>query len=259
MTEKGSLVWEDGEQYFKINNRGEIVPNKLIWVPNERGMYEKVIGWEPKEMNNVYEKNGYFFPNGSYAIRIGCDPFKYDKTKDNRKSDCAAYAFQAEDLLDKENPYNEMFVMNYVNRASTTDMQYNDVLKMAWYCGCQILFERNVDGWKKYLQTEKCSGFYMWLPNEVEPGVYTDGQGNTVQMICDFTEAYIEKSIKKVYFESLLSQKRGWLGFAVEDTQKSDDTMAAGFAFIAWKSKKYTLPRDSKKNVESIMPYNKAI
>jgi hypothetical protein len=260
LVEKGNLVWEDGDKYYKQDKDGNITVNKLIWTPHEKGKYEKVKGWMPKEINNVFNSNGFFVPNGNYAVRIGCDPFKYDKTKDSRKSDCAAYAYQTEDGLDKDSPYNDMFVMRYVDRAPSTDIQYDHVLKLAWFCGCQILFERNVDGWKKYFQVEKCSGFLMWLPNEVEPGIYTDGKGNTVQMICDYTEAYINKNIKKVYFPSLISQKSGWLGFAVDDTQKSDEAMSSGFALIAAKSKKYIIPNsDNIRNIEEIMPYRKAI
>jgi hypothetical protein len=258
LVERGNLVWENGHRYYKQDEDGNIEPSKLIWTPNENGKYEKVVGWFPKEMNNVYESNGNFIPNGNYAVRIGCDPFKYDKTKDNRRSNCVAYAYQMEEGLDKGSEYSEMFVMRYADRPPTTDIQYDHILKMAWFCGCQVLFERNVDGWKKYFQVERCAGFYMWLPKEVEPGIYSDGKGNTVQMICDFTESYINKSCKKVYFPELLGLKSGWLGFAVEDTQKSDDAMASGFAMIAAKAKKYALPQSIYKGVETIMPMFKA-
>lgn len=259
LVERGNLVWKDGHRYYKEieDNSGNksIELSKLIWVANPNGKYEKVIGWLPKEMNNVYERNGYFVPNGNYAVRIGCDPFKYDKTKDARRSDCAAFVYQTEDGLDKDSPYNDMFVMRYVDRAATTDIQYEHVLKMAWFCGSQVLFERNVDGWKKYFQVEKCSQFLMWLPDEIEPGIYTDGKGNTIQMICDFTESYIEKDVKKVYFPSLI---QGWLQFAVEDTQKFDEPMSAGFTLIAAKSKKYQLKTSNTQNIENVMPYRKA-
>lgn len=261
LIEKGDLKWKEGDKYWieKELNSGEkiIIPNKLIWTPNPNGKYEKVRGWMPKENNNVYERNGYFFPNGSYDIRIGCDPFKYDKTKDKRRSDCSAYAYQMPDLMDELNEHNEMFTMRYVERAKTTDMQYDYVLKMAWFCGCQILFERNVDGWIKYFQVEKCSGFLMWLPGELMPGIYTDGQGNTVQTLCDYTEAYIQKHIKKVYFKSLIAEKSGWLGFRVEDTQKFDEPMSAGVALIAAKNKKVLKSTEGRSNVEDIMPYSK--
>lgn len=260
--ERGNLVWENGDKYYKEtelpNGQKDIKISKLIWVINSHGKYEKIIGWLPKEVNNIYERNGYFFPNGNYAVRIGCDPFKYDKTKDARRSDCAAYVYQTEDGLDLNSPYNDMFVMRYVDRASTTDIQYDHVLKMAWFCGSQVLFERNVNGWKKYFEVEKCAGFLMWLPNEVEPGIYTDGKGTVVQMICDYTESYIEKDIGKVYFKSLMEDETGWLGFEVENTQKYDNVMAAGFALIAAKSKKYIKQVERQQNIEEIFPYNKA-
>ena len=261
--ERGNLVWENNDEYYKevVHGNGvrEMKPSKLMWVANPNGMYEKVVGWMPKEANNVFQRAGSFSPNGNYAIRIGCDPFKYDKTKDNRKSNCAAYAYQIEDLLDESSPYNDMFVLRYVDRAATTDIQYQYVLKMAWFCGCQVLFERNVNGWKKFFEEKLCSGFLMWMPGEVEPGIYSDGKGKTIQQICDFTEAYIEKNINKVYFPQLLGDKSGWLGFEVSDTQKYDDAMAAGFALIAAKSKRYYKPQESTQKIESIMPYRKAI
>lgn len=265
MLERGNLVWENGNKYYSEivhpNGEIEIKLSKLLWVQNDNGKYEKVKGWMPKEMNNVYNKNGYFFPNGNYAIRIGCDPFKYDKTKDSRKSNCATYAYQMEDLLEPDSPYNDMFVMRYADRASTTDMQYDHVLKMAWFCGCQALIERNIgESPKKYFQKEKCSGFVMWLPKEVEFGIYTDGKGNTVQMICDFTESYIEKNIQKVYFPELIGVESGWLGFEVADTQKYDDAMSSGFTFIASKVKRYNrTDLNETRTLEDIMPYRKAV
>ncbi len=259
-TEMGDLIWDNGHRYYKEtewNGEKNIEVGRLKWVANTNGKYEKIIGWMPKEMNNVHELNGFFVPNGNFAIRIGCDPFKYDKTKSNRRSNCAAYAYQMEDFLDPESPYNDTFVMRYVGRPSTTDEQYDDVLKMAWFCGCQVLFERNVDGWKKYLQVEKCGKFAMWLPNEVEPGVYADGSGKVTQMLCDYTEAYIDKHIEKVYFKSLIGEKSGWLGFSVEDTERFDDAMAAGYALIAARTKRY-LKQDNSKSIENYIPYHKA-
>ena len=262
--ERGNLVWENGDEFYKEvvhpNGVREIKINKLQWIANPNGVYEKVAGWMPKEMNNVYQRAGYFAPNGNYAVRIGCDPFKYDKTKDSRKSNCAAYAYQMEDLENENNPHNEMFVMKYVDRAATTDIQYQYVLKMAWFCGCQVLFERNVNGWKKYFEDKLCANFLMWLPGEVEPGIYSGGGGaKTVQQICDYTEAYIEKNVNKVYFPSLLGEQSGWLGFEVDNTQKYDDAMAAGFALIAAKTKRYYKPQETRKSIESIMPYGKAV
>lgn len=263
MTERGNLVWEGGDKFYRQKEREdgtiELELNRLIWVANENGKYEKVIGWYPKVPNDVYEKNGFFVPNSNHSIRIGADPFKYDKTKDNRKSNCAAYAYQMRDHVNKNYPYSDMFVMRYVDRPSTTDLANDYVLRMAWYCGCKILFERNVNHWKPYFAAQKCSGFLMWLADEVEPGIYTDGKGGIVQTICDYTESYIEKDVSKVYFKDLLGEKAGWLGFEVSDTQKYDDAMAAGFALIAAKEKRYIKTEDNTRNIEDILPYRKAV
>ena len=262
MIERGNLVWETGDKFYKQIEMSDgtihTELSKLKWVKDDNGKYEKVKGWIPKEENNVYGKNGFFIPNGNYAIRIGADPFKYDKTKENRKSNCAAYAYQMPDYINKDYEFNDTFVMRYVDRPSTTDLANEYVLRMAWYCGCKVLFERNVNHWKSYFASQKCSGFLMWLSGEVEPGIYTDGKGGVVQTICDYTESYIEKDIQKVYFKELLGDKSGWLGFEVGDTQRYDDAMGAGFALIAAKEKRQA-ETIKKHNIDNIMPYRQAI
>lgn len=263
MTEYGDLIWENGHPYYKEIKRdnGEIdfEISKLKWIPNKDGAFEKVKGWMPKEANNVYEKNGYFFPNGNYAVRIGGDPFKYDKTKHNRRSNLAAYAFQTEDLLSADDPYNDMFVMRCVKRPPTTDQANELVLKMCWWCGCQVLFERNVDHWKRFFRDAKCSGFLAWMPGEVEPGMYADGSGKTIQLICDLTEAYIDKYIHKVYFKGLIGEEAGWLGLMIEDTEKSDEAMGGGYALVNARLKKYIKRENEKQNIENVLPYRQAI
>jgi hypothetical protein len=129
---------------------------------------------------------------------------------------------------------------------------------MAWFCGAQVLFERNVNHWKSFFAIKKCSGFLMWIPGEVEPGIYTDGKGNVVQTICDYTEAYIEKNVQKVFFKDLLGDKAGWMGFEVDNTQKYDDAMSSGFSFIASKQKRYA-PQLEKRSIEDIIPFRKAV
>lgn len=265
MTERGNLVWEDGHEYYKEitlpNGEKDIKISKLLWVANYNGEYEKVKGWMPKEMNNISIRNGNFRPNGNYSMRIGCDPFKYDKTKSSKKSDGVAYGFQMEDELDKENEFNNMFTICWAGRPSTTSIQYDRILKMAWWCGCQVLFERNVYEWKLYFNNKKCGGFLMWLPNEVEPGIFTGGnaENGTVQVIADQINTYIDSSIKKVYFKNLMEEKSGWLGLRVEETQEFDHAMASGITLIAAKQKKYSIDNKNVLDINNVMPIREAI
>jgi hypothetical protein len=136
-----------------------------------------------------------------------------------------------------------------------------DILKMAWWCGGQVLFERNVNHWKEHFSQWQCNGFLMWLPGEVEPGVFTGGSGQNglVQTICNYTEAYINEFYRNVYFKWLIDKPYGWLGFKVEDTQKFDGPMAAGITLLAVKGKRYAIPNQQVRSIESIMPMYKAV
>lgn len=262
LTERGNLEWFGGYELTiekKVGDSSVKVPNKIIWVPSENGRFEKVKGWWPKDSNKVVENNGKFIPNNNFANRIGCDPFKFDKTKDKRRSDCVAYNYQLQDHLYLEDEYNDMFTLEYAYRAETTREANADILKMAWLCGCQILFERNVNHWKDYFKEMNCEAFLMYLPGEVEPGVYTDGKGTVVQLICNYTSAYIKEFIKKVFFKKLIRKDCGWLGFKVEETQVFDRPMAAGITLIAVKGKRYSKPIVHTRNIEDILPYRKAM
>lgn len=262
-TERGNLVWKDGFEFERpvVKDNGEIeyVLNDIEWESSPNGRYEKVKGWWPKEPNSVYKNNGKYLPNNNYANRVGCDPFKYDKTKDKRRSRCAAYNYQIADPLYPNDVYNDMLTIGYVFRASGTKESNMDILKLVWLCGCQVLFERNVNHWKRDFTDWNCEGFLMWLPGEVEPGIVTDGKGTVTQLVCNYTESYINQHIKKVFFKTLMRKTTGWLDFKVEDTEKFDEPMGAGFTLIAVKGKKYSRPNQQGRSIESILPYNKAV
>jgi hypothetical protein len=261
LTEFGNLEWVGGFEFLiekEINGHKQLVPNELYWVPNPNGNFERLKDWEPREANKVYENNGKYLPNNNHAIRIGCDPFKYDKTKNKKRSKCSAFAFQIGDPIYPDSKYDNRPVLKYSKRPEGTQLANYEILKMAWWCGCQVLFERNVNHWKKHFTDWDCDGFLMWMPGEIEPGIYTDGKGTVVQTICNYTETYINADINKVFFVSLMKKEGGWLGFKVEDTQDSDEPMAFGFTLIAVKGKKYIRREEMQRNVEDLLPYNKA-
>lgn len=261
LTEFGDLEWIGKYEFeMDVDANGELQSklNGVEWKPSLKGKFEKVIGWLPKEPNKVVKNNNHFLPNNNFQYRIGCDPFKYDKTKSKRRSNCAAFVYQMKDDLFPDK-YDDTFVLRYAYREKSTRRSNADIIKMAWWCGCQVLFERNINHWKEHFADWKCSAFLMWMPGEVEPGVVTDGNGKNTQMICNYTEQYINEHIKKVYFKSLLRKDTGWLGFKVEDTERFDEPMSAGITLIAVKGKKYRQQQESTANIEDILPYNKAV
>jgi len=263
-TEFGNLVWKDGYEFERpiFDVHGEIkeyVINEIVWEASPYGRFEKLKGWWVKEPNKVVKINGHFIPNGIHNNVIGCDPFKYDKTKDNRRSNCAAFNYQIKDEL-FPSVFDDSFTLRYSYRTESTRSSNSDIIKMAWLCGCKVLFERNVNHWKNDFKDWNCGGFLMYMAGEVEPGIATDGKGTVTQNICNYTEAYINESVKKVKFKTLLRKETGWLGFKVEDTQKFDEPMAAGFTLIAAKGiKKFRKQETRTIDIQNLMPYSTAI
>jgi hypothetical protein len=242
---RGNFVWENGERFTKVK-----------FEPSSNGRWEVAYLIEHFDNANlVVNRNGRYFPNNNFAFTIGCDPFKYDAVKEQRRSDCAAFAYKKYDALSPSNPYNDAFVAMYCYRAETTAQANEDILKMGWYYGCQILFERNVDHWRQYFQDNNCEGFLMKLPGEDDYGVYTDGHKKVHQLLADYTEAYINEHIGKVYYSRLLKQ---WLLFDLGATTKYDIPMAAGFALIAARDKSYQRKIEDTKDISNYFKIRKA-
>lgn len=225
LTERGNFMWENGERFTRVK-----------WEKSANGRWEITTLLSSEESNKVVCRNGNYFPNNNAACTMGVDPFKYDAAKDQRRSDCAALVYRKFNSFKSDDPYNDAFVCKYKYRASTTAVQYEDLLKTAWYYGCQILFERNVDNWRHYFKEANCENFLMRLPGEDDYGVYSDGKKIIHQLLCDYTEAYIDEHIEKVFFKDLI---REWLEFDIDKTTAYDLAMAAGYTLIAAREKLY--------------------
>lgn len=238
-TEFGNLRWKDGYMIKRptgikdINGDEIYAPGEVYWESDPNGKFEKVVGWFPKEPNKVVYIGNSFRPNNVGGYGVGCDPFRYDKTKDKRRSNCAAFGYQISDAIYPDK-YDDYFTIRYSFREESTRMANEDILKLAWWLGCEVLFERNVNHWKNDFGDWECSAFLTWLPGEVEPGIITRTTGltSTVQVICNYTESYINQHIEKVFFKHLIRKDTGWLGFKVESTEAYDEPMAAGITLI---------------------------
>lgn len=230
LVERGNFVWENGIPFTRVK-----------WEKSSNGRFFTThLLNRQDETNLVTKRNGRYTPANNHVVTMGCDPFRYDTQKDTEKfdriSECAAFAYKKGDPSQPNDPFANMFICMYKYRASTTNQQYDDLLKMAWFYGCQILFERNVDNWRGYFTSRDCDGFLMKLPGEQDYGLYSDGHKIVHQQLADYTEAYINEHIDKVLYKDLLED---WLKFDIGNTTPYDLAMAAGYTLIAAREKIY--------------------
>jgi len=229
---KGDFIWENGVQ-----------DSKVIFKPNKNGRFDVTYLFEEEgRSNNRSNKGGIWYPNNSSEFVIGADPFSHGKTVDKRRSNGAGLCYMKFNAAGNS-PYRESFVAKYNFRTATPSEFYEDMLKMAVYYGCHILWENNKNNWDIYFKQRGYEGFLMKLDDYPDYGI--PGNENTHKQITEITIEYIHKNINKVFFPDLIEQ---WLEFDPADTTKSDLVMAAGYTLIADLRKTY------KKTITTLRP-----
>ena len=224
LTERGDFQWKDGKR-----------DTQVIWVKNKNGRFEICWNFEKAgESNAVFKRGNAYYPNNKASFVIGSDPFDHDVTIDSRRSMGAAYCLRKFKSANEDSPYNNAFVCKYHGRPPMASIFYEDMLMMAVYYGCQILFENNKIGWKSYFITRGYESFLMKLKGATEYGIHANPK--TKQEMAEVTEEYIETDIQKVFYKSLVQD---WLEFDINNSTKFDESMAAGWTLVAAGKIKY--------------------
>ena len=240
--ERGDLVWENGTQLTKV-----------LWQPNKSGKFWVCKGWKfdnDKDYNNVIKRRNSFQPGNTSKMVAGLDGYDHDLTEDSRKSNAALYGFQRHNPIKISDPYDSAFIIEYVNRPAYATIMWDDVLKLCFYLGCQVLYENNKPGMKRYFYELGCSAFLVHLDDYKEPGIPAT-QGNK-QTGVDIIEEYINRHLDKVYFKRLI---QSWIKFNVNETQKEDETMGSMWTLYADRYK--VMRRDTTQELRPITDYIK--
>jgi hypothetical protein len=215
LTTTGNFVWEEKDA-------------KVIWEPSRNGRWEVATIFDKEEdSNNISKKGEQFYPNNIKYI-IGVDPVDHNTTEDGRRSNGAAVVLRKYSAVDDSGPYNYAFVCKYKYRPDSVQIFYEDMIKMAFYYGCNVLMENQKIGMMHYFNDRGYGNFLMWLPDRQQPGIAASPK--THQYIAELTESYINDYCDKVYFKDLVQE---WLEFEIHNTTKFDLAMAAGYALIA--------------------------
>jgi hypothetical protein len=233
--EKGNFVWKGGVQ-----------DTTVIWEKNSSGRW--TICWkfpEDKESklfaNNVTRMGNVFVPNNKTEFVIGSDPFSHNVVVDDRRKSLAAALVKRKNDPTVKDEFNDAFVCLYHSRPPTVTMYHEDMIKMAVFYGCQILFENNKNNWEEYFKMRGYERFLMKLPDYTGYGI--PGNDKTAERIVDLTEEYINNNLHRVFFASMMRQ---WIQFDFHKRTAFDIAMAAGYTLIADHKNLYKKMGDDK-------------
>lgn len=217
---RGDLLWNEGIQdtfvTFVENPRGKFLINKII-DPFDSSKWNAVdIGYRPRALNAT-------------SILAGVDPFDHkavDIGHTSRMSKGAGYVYHKHDGLDPE--ISEAWLCEYIERPADPNTFFEDMIKMCFFFGCEILVERNRSGLNNYFDDR---GYSHWLKKEKgkkERGVSAGTENK--EHASEVTSSWILRNganLKKVPFPRLV---RDWLEFDIQNSKKNDAAMAAGWA-----------------------------
>jgi hypothetical protein len=239
ITTRGNFVWENG-----------VRDSKVIFEPCDNGRWEVVKLLPDGESNKFYKRGDLFYPNNSMSFVMGVDPIDHSVTEDGRRSNGAGIVLQKYNEAKTDDIYNYAFVAYYCHRPESVQIFYEDMIKMAAYYGCHLLFENQKIGLMHYFNDRGYGNFLMWLPDRLQPGVAASPK--THQHMVELTEDYINKQHERIYFKSLITD---WLEFRMDKTTIYDIAMAAGYALIADQVK---VQRKDSTEVREVSEYFKA-
>lgn len=216
LTTRGNFVWEGG-----------VRDSRIVWEPADNGKWEVATMFDKTEETNKVSKRGdLFYPNNTRFV-MGVDPIDHNTTEDGRRSNGAALVLQKYSPLDSS-PYNNAFICKYKHRPDSVAVFYEDMIKMAVFYGCSVLFENNKIGLLRYFEDRGYGNFLIWLPDRQQPGIAASPK--THQYIAELTETYINDNHERVFFKDLIQE---WLEFDLNNTTKFDVAMSAGYTLIA--------------------------
>ena len=232
---RGDFVWKDGKRdgmvEFKQSQKGKFYIHKAIPVNLE---------W-----NDVDKKGTKFTPTNVSKFVAGCDPFDHNVVASgSRMSNGAGYVYAK---YDANSDLSETFICEYIHRPQTSDIFYEDMLKMSVFFGCKILVENNKIGIVKYFQFRGYEKFLMKLPKSKTFGVPANAK--THQQMVEELELYVFENCNKVIFKNLLIDL---LSFDINNTTKFDAAMAAGWTLVACGKKNYQQREFSQKKLYDV-------
>lgn len=237
---RGNFMWEKGDK-----------DTKVVFKKEEYGRWSILNEFVTNFESNIVDRSGTLFvPKNVLNYTMGVDPFDHDNTSDSRRSNGAASVYKKYDPFAQYPNLNNACVCLYLARPSTAAIFYEDMIMTACYFGCDVLFENNKIGIKRYFQERGYEKFFIKLKDSVEFGIPSTPA--IKQMMADYIEYHVENFPENLFFKKLVEQL---LAFDIKNTEKYDAVMAYGYSLIA---DKYRMFKKSEEKtfveISSLLP-----
>ena len=259
---RGRFYWRDG-----------VKDSEVIWTPDSRGRFK--VSWTPKKgmNNNVYSKNGVYYPGNEHVGAFGCDSYDISGTVGGRGSNGALHGMTKFNMDDA--PSSEFF-LEYIARPQTAEIFFEEVLMACIFYGMPILVENNKPRLLYHFKNRGYRGMCMNRPDkhynklsktERELGGIPNTSEDVKQSHAAAIESYIEKHVGvdleavyrdpdemgSMYFERTLED---WAKFDINNRTKFDASISSGLAIMANQKSVYLPEQKQSKISLNFAKYN---
>lgn len=253
----GNFYWKDGQKDC----------DEVIWRDEMSGRFK--IAWMPPTelQNNKYYRGSIRYPANKDIGAFGVDPYRVNKTVDNKGSKGAMHGFTKHN---SKGAPNDFFFLEYICRPETKDIFQDDMIKAMVFYGMPALIENNVNslleemfrrGYRHYSLKRPDKAVDKLTFDEEKYGGIPSNSENVLQMQASVVENYVEQKVGEVdpdeFGEMFFNQTLyDWLAFDIKDRTKRDATISSSLALIACNSYRKR-PVDINKNQKAIKAYIK--
>ena len=221
----GDFQWKDN-----------IKDSRVVFVPKSTGKFRVSHQLNPEESNHKIwdDEDGEWKPGNTHWGIAGGDPFKFNKTEGNRKSNGGGAVIRKGKLKDGDFSMKRKFVCTYSNRTFDKNLYAEDMLMMCIYYGIQMFPEINVPLLWDYFVERGYGGYLLYKvdPKSFEFSKTPGGQTGEKIKQDIFTEfmTWIENEAQDETHIEILEECRDIEG--PEDMTNYDLFTAGGYALL---------------------------
>ena len=228
-TKRGDFVWRNGKKDGIVD-----------FIPKKDGKFIMAIDLDQDKSNKKWwneDLNSWMPGNTSWGI-AGGDPFKFNKTEGNRKSNGGGAVVKKGQIKQGDMTMKRKFACTYSNRPNDKYIYAEDMLMMCVYFGVQMNPEINVDLLWTHFEERGYSAFLMYHI-DFKTGKFKKTPGaNTNEQIAQkiFTEYmnWIEYEADEEEIAEILEECRDIAG--PEEMTNYDLFTAGGYALTGTSS-----------------------